>query len=413
MTVIRSMTVTVTARRGRGRRVRAAAAAITGAAVLLLTGCQSAPSGGQPGVALGGDHVVILVSGTAAEPLPVLPPSAQAVLEQGADSDNATNGARGRGSVADVVSADGDAHETLPLTPRRADGSVEHGFQHDTLITQNVQAVTQAVSATATTTPGLDLLEGIAHAVRGLDHGVLIVDSNGLSTTGGLDLRKLGWNADPKTAAQQLAHAGLLQSLTGFRLIFVNLGNSAGDQPPLPKPTRDKLNAYWTAICVQAGAASCEIDQTTTTPSPPRSTAPQPVVTVPGLSSITGPNDVTTTSITDGVLGFAGDRWDISPDGHLVVGQVADRITHKLAQKPDLVVTVAGYTADPPGYTTTDLARLGQARSDSVAHALRAAGVTATIRSIGGGKAPGMTAIVHGSFDDTLGAQMRRVEITY
>lgn len=192
----------------------------------------------------------------------------------------------------------------------------------------------------------------------------------------------------------------------------MNLGASAGVQPPLPKPARDKLIAYWTAICEQAQAASCHVDETVTDAQPPRSTTPQPVVPIPGLNSITGADDVTTTTITDGVLGFAGDRWEISPEGRLVVQQIADRIRVKLAQDPDMVITVAGYTADPPGYSPERLARLGQARSDSVAAALRAAGIT-SVQSIGGGPAPDMTAIVNGAFDDELGAQMRRVEITY
>ena len=101
---------------------------------------------------------------------------------------------------------------------------------------------------------------------------------------------------------------------------------------------------------------------------------------------------------------FSGDRWDISPDGQLVVRQIADRIADKCARRPDLVVTVAGYTADPPDYSPQRLARLGQARSDSVADALRAADVTCTVRSIGGGKAPDMTAIVNGAFNDALAA---------
>lgn len=163
--------------------------------LVALVGCQPRTAG--PGPTALGDHVVILVSGSASEPLPQLPPAAQEVLVAAANSTNASNGPRGKGSVAVVVAASGDARETLPLTPRRADGNVEHGLQRQNLINANVAAVGETVSAMSMTQTGVDLLEGISQAVRGLDGGVLIIVSNGLSTAGGLDLRELGWDADP------------------------------------------------------------------------------------------------------------------------------------------------------------------------------------------------------------------------
>lgn len=393
---------------GRRRRVSRVVVALA-LLPLALGGCGAAAAVDRSGV---GERVVIVVSGTSAEPAPALPGSAAALLADTAASDDTTDGPQGRGSAAVVVSADGEQRDTLPLTPRRPDGRVEYGFERDNLIADNVTAVTQTVASVAHDEPRLDLLDrGIETGVRGVDGGTLMVVSNGLSTTGALDMAKLGWFADPNVAARQLADGGSLPDLTGFDVLFVGLGETAGAQPPLPKPIRDKLVAYWTAICTEAGAQSCTVDETPIEPGPPRGTVAQPSVPVPGVGSITGPEG-TKTTVTDDVLGFAGDRWDLSRDGRETLDHIADQIRDELSKDPDRVVTVTGYTADPADYTPQELSGLARARAATVADVLRAEGIR-TVRPVGAGPAPGMTAMVRGVFDESIGARMRRVEITY
>jgi hypothetical protein len=201
------------------------------------------PDCGQPAE---GDTIVVLASGTANEPRPSLTPQAERVLRDAAESGDVSDGRNGRGSVAVVASADtgtgGQPAEVLPLTPRRADCEVEHGFQRDNLIDTNMARVRNAVAGRAAVRPGLDLMAGIDDAVRGYSPGTLIVVSNGLSTAGGFDLRQVGWNADRADLVAQLTQRGLLRNLLpGWHVLFTGLGATAGAQPPLTKPARDTL----------------------------------------------------------------------------------------------------------------------------------------------------------------------------
>ncbi|MGH3932915.1 MAG: OmpA family protein, partial [Pseudonocardiaceae bacterium] len=69
------------------------------------------------------------------------------------------------------------------------------------------------------------------------------------------------------------------------RVLFTGLGGAAGDQPPLPKPTREKLTAYWMAIC-EAAADFCELDDTRFDRTLPLPGPDMPVVPIPDMPSI-------------------------------------------------------------------------------------------------------------------------------
>ncbi|GHH54409.1 hypothetical protein GCM10017774_69440 [Lentzea cavernae] len=353
----------------------------------------------------------MVATATAHEPRPSLTPRSAELLDTVAQSRNITDGRNGKSSVAVIASADGAVHETIVLTPRRANGAIEHGLQRDALIELNLTRVASAVSAIGARKP-VDLLEGTGNAVRGRTAGNLVIITSGLSTTGGFDLRQVGWNADPAVTAEQLRSRGLLPDLTGWRVLFTGIGETAGAQPPLTIPSRERLTAYWTALCQAAGAASCEIDESRVDHAPPNSDAPVPVVPVPGITSVTGPDGTERTTLLNDVLGFAGDSAELSPSARELMRQYAARVTAKLASRPDAVVTVRGYTADPPGSTEAGRQELSSRRAQVVADALRDGGVRHRIEHSGGGSAPGMTATATGTFDETIAGQMRRVEIT-
>ncbi|MGH4023099.1 MAG: OmpA family protein, partial [Pseudonocardiaceae bacterium] len=390
---------------------RIARVSIVGCLALgALTGCATAS--GTSGFPTGGDRVVLLVSATTHEPRPMLTEHARATLRTAANSENVTDGPSGKGSVAVVTTADGRFSEPLPLTPRRANGAVEHGLQRDTLIENNLRDVSDTMLATRAQRPGLDLLQGIDDAIAGADGGVLILVSNGLSTDGGLDLRQVGWNADPGQLVARLRERDLLPDLTGWRVLVTGLGGTAGDQAPLPQPTRQKLTAYWKAICA-ATAEFCEFDDTRFERTTPVPGPEMPVVPIPDISSVTGPDGAVTTTLSDRVLGFAGDSAALSPAALGLLADTAARINTRLSGQPDTSVTVRGYTADPPGSTQVGRLQLSQERARAVAAALTAAGVTNKIVTIGGAAAPGPSAMVGGAFDEARATAMRRVEITY
>lgn len=375
------------------------------AAAVLVSAC-----GARAGAAGGdGERIVVLASASTNEPRPSLPPGIESRLAEAAHSQNATDGKNGKGSLAIVTSADGETAQTLPLTPRRANGAVEHGLQRENLIDANVQRVSDAVGGLAAIRPGVDLLSGIDNAVRGVGPGTLVVLSSGLSTAGGFDLRRAGWQVEPVALATELKTRGLLPELDGWRVVMSGIGATAGTQSPLSLPTRERLVAYWQEICRAAGAAECLFDEARLDPRPPNGHVATPDVPVPGIVSVSGPDGTTRTTLTNDVLGFAGDSAALSPAAQGVLAELAMRI----AAKPAARVVVRGFTADPPGSTEQGRADLSAARAGAVAGALKAAGVAVPTDSSGGGTAPGMTAMSGGVFDEGVAVKMRRVDITY
>ncbi|WP_083255096.1 OmpA family protein [Amycolatopsis orientalis] len=379
----------------------------------LVTSLVSA-CGHRAGAAGGdGDRIVILASATSNEPRPSLPSAIERLLAEAANSRDATDGKNGKGALAIVTTADGDTARTWPLTPRRANGAVEHGLQRENLIEGNVRRVTEAVAGLAATEPGLDLLAGIDNAVRGTGPGTLVVLSSGLSTAGGFDLRRTGWQLEPGALAAELKSRGLLPRLDGRRFVMTGIGATAGLQAPLSLPTRERLVAYWREICRAAGAAECVIDDARPDHRPPNGNVPTPEVPVPGIVSVSGPDGTTKTTLSNDVLGFAGDSAALSPAAQGVLTELASRIGAKRDGRTAAKVVVRGFTADPPGSTEQGRAELSAARANAVAGALRAAGVDGPIEASGGGTAPGMTAMSGGVFDEGAAVKMRRVDITY
>ena len=118
-------------------------------------------------------------------------------------------------------------------------------------------------------------------------------------------------------------------------------------------------------------------------------------------------------TLSDTVLGFAADSADLSTDALDLLDQVADQVPGR-AGRLDLLAV--GYCADPPDSTPAGRAALSLSRATSTGAALQEAltrrGFSVTIRTEGGGAAPGTTAVVDGRFDEGLAATMRRVEIT-
>lgn len=395
------------------RTVRLLAGALLASIGFAATACAIDGSGeGSRLGSTGSSHdIVVVVSATATEPRPALTAKPMSLLRAAAESRDTSDGRNGKGSAARVVASAGEFSENLPLTPRRKDGSVEHGLKREALIEVNLDRVSKAVADVRATEPGLDLLRAMDNATRGAIPATLVVISHGLSTTGGFDLRQVRWDADPQAIATELSRRGLLPILTGWRVIFSGLGSTAGAQPPLSRPTRLKLVDYWMHICATAGGA-CESDNSQLEQVQPATTAAMPTVPVPGVDSVTGPQGEVTYAITDKLLGFRGDSAELSAAAVQYLDGIAAQIRPQLSNQPQAVVTVTGYCADPPRSTREGLRRLSRQRAANVARVLRDAGVRNQIVVIGGGAAPGASATRGGRFDETRAAQMRRVEIT-
>ncbi len=390
-----------------------AACGTAAATTPTTTPAVSAPVVSVP-VAAGG-AVEVVVSGTPDEPLPTLTASARQALRQTAEDTPATDGPGGPGSSATVRSADGGTHAVIALTPRRANGAVEHGPRRGVLVDDAVGAVAGAV--TTTTAPAgparLDLLDGLDQATRGGGGGLLVVVSNGLSISAGFDVRSTGWLADPDVLAADLHSRGLLPDLTGWNVLWTGLGAVAGHQTPLPKPIRTHLQAYWAAICRASGAATCVFDDAVTASTPPAATGDWPTVAIPAVESFTGPSGDVTETLPDALLGFQGDSAALTPEAVEIVGARAAAIEAALAARPDATVSVVGRAADPPGSTLEGRRALSFARARAVADALARAGLTHPITVVGEGTPAGSTAMHNGVFGDTAADQLRVCVIRY
>jgi outer membrane protein OmpA-like peptidoglycan-associated protein len=375
-------------------RVIAGAAAVTAVLPLsaLLSGCGPPP--GNP------ETIVVAASATMNEPNPILAaPDLTLLRNAGTTSSHA--------AVFIVNPSTGQGRE-LSLTPRRADGQVDYGPDRNSELAANLKRLQQLLAQEAASKP-FDLLTIIAQSVRVTSHpGTLLVLSSGLSTAGAFNLRQVGWGANPHAAAVALNHRGQLPRLTGWRVIFSGLGDTAGRQPAPPLPQRSELTRYWLAICEVAGAASCSVDQVTRPDPSSRSTTPVPVVPFPRVTSIRGPHGTRTTIPADEFFAFGSSR--LLPGANAVLGRLA-----RQASARRMTVTITGY-ASPDGGTEPYNLALSAARAHAVEARLIALGVPARqiVKAIGLGTAGKLrsTCIRQGQLDETICARFRRVVIT-
>ena len=358
----------------------------------LVIGCSNAPSSAP-------DKIVVVASASANEPGPVL-----------AAGDRALLSAAGTGSSATVyvVNTNTGQPTSVSLTPRRPDGQVEYGPRRSTLLAQNVDRVQRLLAQEAATVP-FDLLALIAAGVRVTSApATLLILSSGLSTSGGFDLRQVGWDARPAVAVAKLKQAGLLPSLTGWKVVFSGLGDTVGRQPTLPLPQQTTLSDYWMAICRSADAASCTTDSTTRPDPPSRSHTLVPVVPVPTVVSVTGPHNGNGISVpTEEFFAFASAQ--LLPSANTILSPIAAR-----ARAGHQLISITGY-ASPDGGTAAYNDALSLARARAVAARLHTLGLRSSqIARITGAGTAGTTqqnCDSNGQLDEARCAALRRVVI--
>ena len=379
----------------RSWKVIAGAAAVLAVVPLsgLLSGCGPPP--GSP------ETIVVTASATMNEPGPVLAAPDLTLLRNAGNTSS-------RAAALIVNPSTGQSRE-LSLTPRRADGQVDYGPDRNGELAANLKLVQQLLAREASSRP-FDLLTMIAQAVRATSHpGTLLVLSSGLSTAGAFDLRQVGWGASPRAAAVALGRRGQLPRLTGWRVIFSGLGDTAGRQPAPPLPQRTELIRYWLAICQVAGAVSCTVDQVTRPDPSSRSTTPVPVVPFPRVTSFRGPHGQARKSLPADEF-FAFDSARLLPGANAILGPIAVK-----ARGQHLKVAIAGY-ASPDGGTARYNLMLSAERAKAVRARLIALGVPARlIVNTAGLGLDGKTraaCLRLGRLDEAVCSRLRRVVIT-
>jgi outer membrane protein OmpA-like peptidoglycan-associated protein len=374
---------------GTARPVLAATAAC--AILAAVTGCMAqAAARSAPAV------MVIAVTATANEPRPALSAASLAMLRSAGDSH--TN------AVAYVMGPASGQPARLPLTPRRADGQVEYGPQRQQILDRNVARVRRAVGNEEATGP-FNLLNVILAASRVTAPTTMLILSSGLTTSGGLDMRKAGWDASPRSIAAQLKRLGDLPDLSGWTLIFSGLAGTAGRQPALPLPQQTTLGSYWLAICREAGATACRLDESPRLERPSLSTVPVPVVRVPKVRSATGPHHKQSTILPTALLFRYGKAVLVTGADHYLEPIVAEE------QRAGSWVSITGH-ASPDGGTAAYNRKLSLARARAVRARLIALGLPPQkITHIAGVGTAHASCTVAGALDEARCATLRRVVI--
>ena len=346
----------------------------------------------------GPDVIVVIASGTRNEPEPELGSPDLAILRHAATSSE--------DAIAYVVNQNTGQPVKVRLTPMRPDGQVDNGPDRDSRIRANLAEVQHLVRGSAADVP-FDLLTFIAEAARVTPTpGTLIVVSSGLSTAGAFDLRQVGWGADPATAAAELRNSGMLPDLARWHLVFSNLGTTAEPQAGLPLAQRAELTTYWLAICTAGRAASCQAD-TVTRPDPPsRSRRAVPLVSLPRVTPVQGPQGWTGSSIPDDTF-FAFGSHLLLPGADGILGPIAAKVTSER-----LDVEILGF-ASPDAGTPVFNRWLSLRRAEAVRTRLIALGVPprqiVTVRGEGTAGKTAAACYRDGHVDETICGQLRRV----
>ena len=371
-----------------------AVAALAAAAALLgLAGCMNGAAKAGPA---GG--IVIAATATANEPAPALSSANVALLEMAGESSTS--------AVAYIVNPATGQPAPLPLTPKRANGQVEYGPRRSQLLAQNLSRIGSQIGDQAATGP-FDLLTTMLDASRVTSPpATMLLLTSGVTTSGGFDLRQVGWAKPPASAAADLKQHGLLPDLSGWAVIFSGLGETAGRQAALPLPQQTTLASYWLAICHAAGAAACRVDYSPRPIRPSRSTVPVPVVPVPAVQSITGPHGEQH-SIVPADLLFAFGSATLLPGAGSYLAPIAAR-----AGAGSFSVSITGQ-ASPDGGTASYNLRLSALRAQAVQRRLIMLGLPARqITQVNGIGTAGQSCTVEGTLDESKCAQLRRVVIT-
>jgi outer membrane protein OmpA-like peptidoglycan-associated protein len=253
--------------------------------LLLCTGCGDNKATAAPGA------LAVIVGAHSNMVAPSLLDTVQAEIDTASEL----------GSPATVIVDDGSPTASAPL-------SLKTGNDNPLYHQDQVNQLTNLIDKTRAGNPEVDLLAAINLAARSVSDAVgpktIVVIDSGLQTTGALRFQDQGGallNANPDEVVDLLRRTQQLPNLTGMRVVFTGLGDTALPQQPLPAPARAVLVTLWTKIIESAGGKA-EIKQA---PLPGTRTLNglPPVTIVPVAAQSIGPLPPITV-LRDGVVGF-------------------------------------------------------------------------------------------------------------
>lgn len=164
------------------------------------------------------------------------------------------------GSVC-IITADGAPYVA-------ADYQIEAPEKH--LSGAKLEEIAQAQTAQITAvleenqavTPEVDTLGAITLAARSLADAqglkYIIIADSGLATSGYIDCTKNLLQADSQTVIDYLTANKALPELDGTNVVWVGLGDVAGNQAPLTPSNLETLRSIWSGVLYAAGAQTVE-----------------------------------------------------------------------------------------------------------------------------------------------------------
>ncbi|MGH3799450.1 MAG: OmpA family protein [Pseudonocardiaceae bacterium] len=209
------------------------------------------------------------------------------------------------GSPVTVIVDDASPTASAPLSLKT--GNDNPLYQQD-----QVNQLKNLIDEARADSPEVDLLAAINLAARSVTDAVgpktIVVIDSGLQTTGALRFQDSDGallNANPDEIVELLRRTQQLPNLSGIRVVFTGLGDTAAPQQPLPQPARAALVALWTKIVESAGGKA-EVKQA---PLPSTRTIDglPPVTIVPVAAKSIGPLP-SLTVLRDGTVGFVPDQ---------------------------------------------------------------------------------------------------------
>jgi outer membrane protein OmpA-like peptidoglycan-associated protein len=209
------------------------------------------------------------------------------------------------GSPATVIVDDGSPTALAPVPLKTANDNPL--YQQD-----QVKRLKNVIDNSHADNPEVDLLAAIDLASRSVSDAagpktIVVIDS-GLQTTGALRFQDQDGallNASPDEVVEQLRRTHQLPNLTGMRVVFTGLGDTAPPQQPLPAPSRTVLVALWTKIVESAGGKA-DVKQAPLPGTRPRDGLPSVTIVPVAVQSI-GPLP-SVTVLRDGTVGFVPDQ---------------------------------------------------------------------------------------------------------
>jgi outer membrane protein OmpA-like peptidoglycan-associated protein len=314
--------------------------------------------------------------------------------------------ASGLGSPATVIVPDG--------TPA-VSAALELATPNDNPLYKQdqVNQLNTLIDNTRADSPEVDLLAALSLAARSVTDAagprtIIVIDS-GLQTAGALRFQDQDGallDANPAEVVDLLRRTQQLPDLTGMRVVFTGLGDTAPPQPPLPQPARAVLVQLWQEIVTAAGGTT-EIKQA---PLPSTRTLDglPPVSVVPVAVRSVGPPPAVTV-LRDGTVGFLPDQaaFRDPAQARAVLADYAREIRN--GKRAVLTGTTAS-VGDPAGRV-----RLSRDRANAVRNLLIELGAPAdriAARGVGSdfpGYVPDRDA--QGNLDPLAAAQNRQVVI--